>query len=55
MWEFHTYFEGGKVLEYTVSWFHIELNQPEQEYYFLSNTEPNSKYYLEKYFENSIE
>ena len=40
-------------LEYTVSWFPIELNQLQTENYLLPNTEPNSKYYLEKYFENS--
>ena len=27
------------VYEYTVSWFPIELNQPEQEYYFPLNVE----------------
>ena len=42
------------MLESTVSWFPIELNRTEQEYYLPPNIEPNSKYYLENYFENSI-
>ena len=28
-----------EMLEYTVTWFPIELNQPGQEFYFLPNTE----------------
>ena len=48
-------FEDGKVLESTVNWFLIELNQIHPEYYLLPNTEPNSKYYLENYFRNKIE
>ena len=28
-----------EMLEYTVTWFPIELNQPGKEYYFLPNTE----------------
>ena len=43
------------VLESTVSWLTIESNQLQPEYYFLPNTEPNPKYYLEKYFENRAE
>ena len=42
------------MLESTVSWFPIELNWSQPEYYFLPNAEPNSKYYLGKYFENMI-
>ena len=54
MWQLSTYFEDGEVLEFTVSWYLIKLNLPHSEYYFLPNTEPNSKYYLEKYFKNRI-
>ena len=38
-----TYFEDGKVLEYTVSRFPIDSNQLLIEDYILLNTEPNSK------------
>ena len=41
MWEYTTYFKDGKVLEYNVSWLHIELNQLQTEYDLLLNTEPN--------------
>ena len=50
MWKFSTYSEDSKVLESTISWFLIELNQLQTEYYFPPNTKPDSKYYLEKYF-----
>ena len=50
-----TYFEYGNVLEFTVSWFLSESNRLQTEYYFPPNSEPNPKYYLEKYFKNSIE
>ena len=52
--KFYAYFEYKKVLGFTVSWLPIESNQLQQEYYFLPNNEPNLKYCLEKYFENSI-
>ena len=55
MWKFSTYFEEGGVLEYTVSWFPIILNQLHPEYYLPPNNRPNSKYYLNKYSKNSIE
>ena len=35
MRQLSTYSEDRNVLEYTVSWFPIELNQPKKEYYFL--------------------
>ena len=37
----------SQVFEYTVSWFPIEYNQLQPEYYFQPNTEPNPK---ENYF-----
>ena len=43
------------MLEYTVSLFLIEINRNEQEYYFLPSIEPDLKYYLENYFEKSID
>ena len=43
------------VLEYTVSLLTIEYNRPQKEHYLLPSTEPNSKYYLKKYFKNSID
>ena len=55
MSQFPTYFKDRKVLESTVSWLPIESNQPQKEYYYSPNIEPNSKYYLEKYFEHSME
>ena len=55
MWKIYTYIEDGQGLEYTVSWFLNESNQIQPEYYFPPNIEPNPKYYLEKYFRNSVE
>ena len=55
MWKLYTYFEDGKLLKLTVGWFLIESNQLQPWYYFLTNTELNSKYYLGNYFENGIE
>ena len=55
MCQLSTYFEDGKMFVSTVSWFLIESNQPKQESYFLPNTEPNSKYHLKNYSENSID
>ena len=55
MWKFSTYFKSRKVSKSTVSWFLIESNWIQPEYYFLTNTEKNSKYYLEKYSENSTD
>ena len=43
------------VLESTVSWLLIELNQLQTEYNFPPNTEQNLKYYLEKYFKNNMD
>ena len=43
------------VLESTASWLPIESNIIQPEYYFPPNTEPNSNYYLDNYFKNSIE
>ena len=43
------------MFESTVSWSHIESNKTHTEYYLPPNIEPNSKYYLENYFENRIE
>ena len=48
MWKFTTYLEYGKVLESTVNKSPIELNRVKIEYYFLTNIEPNLKYYLDK-------
>ena len=55
MWEFSTYFKDEKVLEYALSWFSIESNRLQPEHYFPPNIEPKSKYYLDKYFGNSID
>ena len=43
------------ILWLTVCLFRIESNKLNIEYYFPPSIEPNSKYYLENYFENSIE
>ena len=54
MWYLSTYYEEEKVWESTVSLFPIESNWPNHEYYFPPyvdrDTEPKSKYHLEKYF-----
>ena len=54
MWQISSYFRDEKLLEYTVGLFSIESNRIHPEYYFLSNTELDTKYYLEKYFKNII-
>ena len=54
MWKLSTYFEYGEVFEYTISWLIFESNKLHQEYDSPPNNKPNPKYYLEKYFENSI-
>ena len=41
MWKFSTYFKSRKVSKSTVSWFLIESNLIQPEYYFLTNTEKN--------------
>ena len=43
------------MLEFTVGWSQIESNQIHIEHDFSPNKEPNLKYYLYNYFENSIE
>ena len=45
MWKFSTYFEYGKVLESTVSWFLVEFNIIQLEYYF-SPTYNQILYYI---------
>ena len=37
MWKLSTYFEDGKVMEYTVSWLRIESNQLHPQFYLLPN------------------
>ena len=54
MWQFSIYFWEGGVLESNVSLFPVESNRFQPQYYFPPNTEPNLKYQLEKYSENSI-
>ena len=54
MWKLSTYFEDGKVLEYTVSLFLSEYNKLQSGYDSEMFTTHKLNYDLEKYFKNII-
>ena len=51
MCQLSTYFEYRKVLESNISLLLSESNRLQTGYYFLLNKKPNSKYFLDNYFE----